>query len=174
MSLLSCQCIVSPEEATMVNETVELCLGAKETKRCFDYRCALIMVTNRVIGKICQGAQMLLQTVFEIQSIAYSRDESRSPRSILRFHNLTWLHVFICWEVIGYHTKQMSCGAYQSENTLPKQQAHISKLAKSLPSLGNTVVPFSTITSRSSSWQAHLERIKRLFGCRQKCLVDKQ
>ena len=59
---------VSPEEATMINETVELCLGAKETKRYFDYRCALIMV----IGKICQGAQMLLQTVFEIQSIAYT------------------------------------------------------------------------------------------------------
>ena len=185
------------------------------------------MVTNRVIGKISQGAQMLLQTLVEIQSIAYSRDESRSPRSVLRFHNLTWLHAFLCWEVIGYHTKQMSSrkfygvyfhklsahaaiqhrlvsgkschaeeqervfnavtnitranssnkpghiignvflriqaekkmGAYQSENTLPKQQAHISKHAKSLPSLGNTVVPFSTITSHSSSWQAHLERI---------------
>jgi hypothetical protein len=40
---------VSPEEATMNNETVELCHGTKETKRCFDYRCALIMVTNRVM-----------------------------------------------------------------------------------------------------------------------------
>ena len=218
---------VSPEEATMINETVELCLGTKETKRCFDYRCALIMVTNRVIGKISQGAQRLLQTLVEIQSIAYGRDKSRSPRSVLRFHNLTWLHAFLCWQVIGYETKQMSCrkfygayfhkmsahaaiqhrlvsgkschaeeqerifnavtnitratssnkpghiignvflriqaekkmGAYHSENTVPKQQAHISKLAKSVPSLGNTVVPFSTITSHSSSWQAHLERI---------------
>ena len=182
------------------------------------------MVTNRVIGKISQGAQRLLQTLVEIQSIAYGRDESRSPRSVLRFHNLTWLHTFLCWQVIGYETKQMSCrkfygvyfhkmsahaaiqhrlvsgkschaeeqerifnavtnitratssnkpghiignvflriqaekemGAYHSENIVPKQQAHISKLAKSVPSLGNT---FSTITSHSSSWQAHLERI---------------
>ncbi|CAB4015179.1 Hypothetical predicted protein [Paramuricea clavata] len=40
-----------------------------------------------------------------------------------------------------------------------QQQNHISKLAKSLPSLGNTVVPFSTITRHSKSWRAHLERI---------------
>jgi hypothetical protein len=37
---------VSPDKATIINETIDLCLGDKETKRCFDYRCALIMVTN--------------------------------------------------------------------------------------------------------------------------------
>ena len=218
---------LSPEEASIINDTVELCLGTKETKRCFDYRCALVMVTNQVIGKISLKAQMLLQTLVEIQSIAYGRDENRSPRSILRFHNLTWLHALLCWQVIGYETKQMSfrkfygvyfhklsahaaiqhrlisgkschaeeqervfnavtqitratssnkpghiignvflriqaekkMGRYHLENTVSNQQTHISKLAKSLPALGNTVVPFTIITSHSSSWQAHLERI---------------
>ena len=50
-------------------------------------------------------------------------------------------------------------GTYHLENTVSNQQTHISKLAKSLPALGNTVVPFTIITSHSSSWQAHLERI---------------
>ena len=50
-------------------------------------------------------------------------------------------------------------GAYHSDNSVTKQQAHISKLAKSLPPLGNTVVPFVTLASSSSYWQAHLERI---------------
>jgi hypothetical protein len=163
----------------------------------------------------------------EIQAIAYAYEGSRSPRSVLRFHNLTWLHAFLCWQVIGYHTKNISCrkfygvyfhkisahaaiqnrlisgkschaeeqervfnavtnitqsttskrpghiignvflriqaekkmGAYHSDNSVTKQQAHISNLAKSLPPLGNTVVPFVTLASSSSSWQAHLERI---------------
>ncbi|CAB4002167.1 Hypothetical predicted protein [Paramuricea clavata] len=225
---------VSPEEATMITETIELCLGKKETKRCFDYRCTLITVTNRVIGKVSLEVQRLLQTLVEIQAIAYGRDENCSPQSVLRFHNLTWLHAFLCWQVIGYQTKKMTCrkfcgvyfhklsahaaiqnrlisgkschaeeqervfnavtnitrstssykpdhiignvllriqaekklGEYHSENTIDQQQNHISKLAKSLPSLGNTVVPFSIITRHSKSWQTHLERISDflMFG----------
>jgi hypothetical protein len=50
---------VSQEEATIINETIELSLGNKETKRCFDYRCALIMVTNRIIGKASVEVQKL-------------------------------------------------------------------------------------------------------------------
>ncbi len=56
-------------------------------------------------------------------------------------------------------TQEKNMGVYHSDNTVAKQQAHISKLAKSLPSLGNTVVPFVIIESHSSSGQAHLERI---------------
>ena len=93
---------VSQEEATIINETIELSLGNKETKRCFDYRCALIMVTNRIIGKASVEVQKLLQTLVEIQDIAYACEGSRSPGSVIRFHNLTWLHAFICWQVIGY------------------------------------------------------------------------
>ena len=65
-------------------------------------------------------------------------------------------------------------GAYQSKNTLLKQQAHISKLAKSLPSLGNTVVPFSTYNKSFFVSASPFGKNKQLFGCRQRCLVDKQ
>ena len=72
---------VSQEEATIINETIELSLGNKETKRCFDYRCALIMVTNRIIGKASAEVQKLLQSLVEIQAIAYAYayEGSRSP-----------------------------------------------------------------------------------------------
>ena len=63
------------------------------------------------------------------------------------------------WECVSLHPSWKEYGVYHSDNTVMKQQAHISKLAKSLPPLGNTVVPFVTIESHSSSWQAHLERI---------------
>ena len=46
--------------------------------------------------------QKLLQSLIEIQSIAYANEESRSPRSVLRLHNLTWLHAFLCWHIIGF------------------------------------------------------------------------
>jgi hypothetical protein len=46
------------------------------------------MVTNRIIGKASVEVQKLLQTLVEIQAIAYACEGSRSPRSVLRFHNL--------------------------------------------------------------------------------------
>ncbi|CAB4036613.1 Hypothetical predicted protein [Paramuricea clavata] len=62
-------------------------------------------------------------------------------------------NVFLCIQA------EKKLGSYHSDNSVTKQQAHISKLAKSLPPLGNTVVPFFTLASSSSSWQADLERI---------------
>ena len=218
---------VNSDQAKIIKETMELAFGNKETKRCFDYRCALIMVTNHIIGKVSVDVQKLLQSLVEIQSIAYANEESRSPRSVLRLHNLTWLHAFLCWRIISFHTKRMtsrkfygayfhkisahaaiqnrlisgkSCHAeeqervfnaitnitratsskkpghiigniflrlqaeknmeaYHTDNTTTKQQAYISKLAHTVPALGNTVFPFSLIKGHSSSWQAHLERI---------------
>ena len=168
--------------------------------------------------------QKLLQSLIEIQSIAYANEESQSPHSVLRSHNLTWLHAFLCWHIIGFPHQEdeqpqvlwcissqnfsttaiqnrlisgKSCHAeeqervfnaitniaratsskkpghiigniflrlqaeknmeaYHTHNTTTKQQAYISKLAHTVPALGNTVFPFSLIKGHSSSWQAHL------------------
>ena len=44
-------------------------------------------------------------------------------------------------------------------SSVEKQQAHVSKLASSLPSFLNTVIPKDMLVNHPLSWQAHLERI---------------
>ena len=219
---------LSKDEASELNALIEFCMAAKETKRAFDYRCALILISNQIRGKINSKAQLLLDTLVEIQEIAYNSEAQRTPRSILRFHNLTWYHAMLCRMVIGFQLKKLSVrklyGTYfhnitshapiqnrlisgRSANTeeqerifnaitnitrttssfhpdhvvsnilvrlqaekdfstnqhhassVEKQQAHVSKLASSLPSFPNTVIPKDMLVNHPSSWQAHLERI---------------
>ena len=200
--------------------------GGKETKRTVDYRCALIMVSNQVRGFVDTTVQLLLDTLAEIQEIAYSSDAQRTPRSVLRLHNLTWYHGMLCRSVIRFSLKQMTTrkfygnyfhnitshapiqnrlisgrSAYteeqervfttinhitrmtssyhpdhvignvfirvQAEKDLKSlqpsisdtQEAHVTKLASSLPKFGNTVIPNQMLTRNSRVWQAHLERI---------------
>ncbi len=89
------------KEACELNALIELCLRGKETKRAFDYRCALILISNQIRHKINAQAQLLLDTLVEIQEIAYNSDAQRTPRSVLRLHHLTWYHAMLCRRVIG-------------------------------------------------------------------------
>ena len=95
-------------EASKLKAVLELSIGGKETKRTVDYRCALIMVSNQVRGFVNTTVQLLLNTLVEIQEIAYSSDAQRTPRSVLRLHNLTWYHGMLCRSVIGFSLKQMT------------------------------------------------------------------
>lgn len=100
---------LTKEEAKAMLDVIEVSLTGKETKRTFDYRCSLIQVAQHTRGKIPCKAQKLLDTLVEIQAIAYSSDESRTPRQVLRFHNLTWYHGTLCREVIGFTLKKLTC-----------------------------------------------------------------
>ena len=50
------------KEASELNALTEFCIGGKETKRAFDYRCALILISNQIRGKINTQAQLFLDT----------------------------------------------------------------------------------------------------------------
>ena len=95
-------------EASKLKAILELCIGEKDTKRTIDYRCALIVVSNQLRGSLNSKVQLLLDTLVEIQEIAYNSEEHRTPRSVLRFHNLTWHHAMLCRSVIAFSQKQMS------------------------------------------------------------------
>ena len=95
---------LSKDEASELNALIEFCMAVKETKRAFDYRCALILISNQIRGKINSKAQLLLHT----QEIACNSDTPRTPRSILRFHNLTWYHAMLCQMVIRFQLKKLS------------------------------------------------------------------
>jgi hypothetical protein len=79
----------------------------------------------------------LLDTLVEIQGIAYNSDAQRTPRSVL--------------------VKTMS--DHNHASSVEKQYAQVSKLASSLPNFPNTVIPKDMLVNHPSSWQAHLERI---------------
>ncbi|CAB3981856.1 Retrovirus-related Pol poly from transposon opus [Paramuricea clavata] len=53
--------------------------------------------------------------------------------------------------------KHLSANHHAS--SVEKQQAQVSKLASSLPSFPNTIIPKDMLVNHPSSWQAHLERI---------------
>ena len=68
-------------KASKLKTVLDLCIGAKETKRTIDYRCAMIVVSNNLRGSVNSMVQQLLDTLVEIQEIAYSLEAMRTPRS---------------------------------------------------------------------------------------------
>ena len=100
--------LTKDEEKPML-DVIEVSLNGKDTKRTFDYRCSLIQVAQHTRGKINPKAQALLDTLVEIQAIAYSSDEKRTPRQVLRFHNLAWYHATLCKEVIEFKLNKLTC-----------------------------------------------------------------
>ena len=68
------------EEASELNGLIDFCIGSKETKRAFDYRSGLVLISNQIRHKINSNAQLLLDTLLETQEIAYC---SRSERTLL-------------------------------------------------------------------------------------------
>ena len=96
-----------------MKEVKTLFLGGKETNRTFDYQCVLIIswynictiilhpTILHVICAIILLVQQLLQTMVEIQRIAYSSENDRTPNYVLRLHNMSWYHGIVSKEVFG-------------------------------------------------------------------------
>ena len=100
---------VSASEANIINEVKKLCLGGKETTRTFDYRCfSLILVKQFENHVTTKYVDHLLHTLADIQRLAYSSDNARTPKSIIRLHNMSWYHGILCREVFGFKLKEMT------------------------------------------------------------------
>jgi len=196
---------------------------SKEKMRGVDYRKTLIFVTIALYPIANREVKLLIVTLCEMIEIFYSQDEKRSPKMILRLHNLCWRHAIQCRRVLTppksltyrklfglyFHScinhsaqllrlishrstnaemlerlfeklsditsktwskriEDLSKNAilhYQVEkakprnNCLMKEEREISKIAKSLPKLGNTVIPLTDIEKYTGDWQAHLQLI---------------
>jgi hypothetical protein len=141
---------LSSDEASKLKAVLELCIGGKDTKRTIDYRCALIVVSNQLRGSVNQVVQLLLDTLVEIQEIAYSSEAQRTPRSVLRFHNLTWHHAKLCKSVIGFSLKQMTTQKFYSNHFhnitahAPIQNRLISGISAQTPKNRNKYLTAST------------------------------
>jgi hypothetical protein len=94
------------KEATAVKDIIHCTIGGKDTKRTFDYRCALIILASKFSTIISSNlVQQLLTTLEEIQRIAYSSEAERTPKSVLCLHNMTWYHGILCREIFGFTLK---------------------------------------------------------------------
>ena len=97
------------KEAAAVKEVINCSIGGKDTKRTFDYRCALIILAKHSSKIVTSNiVQQLLTTLVEIQRIAYSSESERTPKSVLRLHNMTWHHGILCREVFGFKLKELT------------------------------------------------------------------
>ena len=93
------------DESKMFKETVDLCLNEKDNNRAFDHRLALLKVTHYLKDKIDSDAQALMENLVEIQQILYAGEQLRTPISILRLHNLTFVHAELLQSLIGKSVK---------------------------------------------------------------------
>ena len=99
---------LTTKQASIMFDITQVSLGEKNTKRTFDYRWTLVKLADHCRGKIDTKVQMILDTLTEIQEIAHSSESSRTPRQILRFHNMTLLHAMLCRQVIGFKLKKLT------------------------------------------------------------------
>ena len=75
---------------------------SKDTLRASDYRKAIILIYTRI--KDIQCNEQLVQlfcTAMEICQICYAREHERTPRAILRLHNITFLHAYLCTKLFS-------------------------------------------------------------------------
>jgi len=73
---------------------------SKEKMRGVDYRKTLIFVTIALYPIANREVKLLIVTLCEMIEIFYSQDEKRSPKMILRLHNLCWRHAIQCRRVL--------------------------------------------------------------------------
>ena len=72
----------------------------KEKKRGVDYRKTLIYLTIALYQTTTHDVRALLATLCEMVEIFYAQDRKRSPKLILRLHNLCWRHAILCHKVM--------------------------------------------------------------------------
>lgn len=97
---------VPVETNKVMKNEIEVALGEnKDTYRGCDYRLSVIVVYQRLKGLIPQEIEELLYTLKGIGRLAYQNSEERSPKSILRLYNMTFLHALRCIQVFGEKPK---------------------------------------------------------------------
>ena len=69
----------------------------KDTLRCIDYRKATVLLCKVLHDNTAdENLVLLVDTLVEIYEILYADSELRSPRSVLRLHNITFIHGRLC------------------------------------------------------------------------------
>ena len=196
---------------------------SKDKMRGVDFRKTLIFVTIALYPIATREVRLLLVTLCEMIEIYYAQDETRSPKMILRLHNLCWRHAILCRTVLtppqsltyrklfglyfhsctAHSAQLLRVASHRSTNAemferlfeklsdittktwskriedlsknailhlqaeksnsgahyIVKEEREISKMAKSLPKLENTILLKCDLETYAGDWGAHLKLI---------------
>ena len=196
---------------------------SKDKIRGVDYRKTLIFVTIALYPIASRDVRLLLVTLCEMIEIYYAQDEVRSPKMILRLHNLCWRHGILRQRVLtppqsltyrklfglyfhscmAHSAQLLRVASHRSTNAemferlfeklsdittktwskriedlstnailhlqaekfnpakqhVLREEREISKMAKSLPKLDNTMLPKFDLDKYAGAWTAHLKLI---------------
>ena len=142
-----------------MNDVIQCSLGGKDTRRTFDYRCALIVLAKQSFKIISSKlVQHLLTTLVEIQRTAYSGEAERTPKSVLRLHNMTCYHGILCREVLGFKLKELTTcklyGNYYHNITshAPMQHRLVNDSHAMLKNRNGFLIPQPIFTKSTSSY----------------------
>ena len=94
---------LAPTDTKAVIHHIKQTALNKSTLRASDYPKAVILIYNNLLR--CDNSHPsykdLFQTATEISEILYSPDSQRSSTTILRLHNVTFIHGRLCTELFG-------------------------------------------------------------------------
>ena len=97
-----CLQIATNEVVSVLTKIKETVLS-KDTLHASDYCKAVILMYIQLEGLSCDPLlKQLFSTAVEICHICYSHDSVRTPRAILRLHNITFLHAYLCTTLFEY------------------------------------------------------------------------
>lgn len=210
----------APANVKEVVKHIHASVLKKSTPRGCDYRKAIVLIYNELQAHPVSDYTELFRTAVEISEILYSNEAERSPRAILRLHNITYVHARLCCALFRNSTTHTNMfGRYfhsitthapllfriislrsvnaeiqermfnqckqitkATSNQNPnhvlkniivrmcneskgksidyiKKEGVITKLAKSLATKFNTVIPREWLAKAPTQYQVHLERI---------------
>ncbi len=85
-----------------VKSIIDTDLASKETKRGGDYRLAAVRILTLLRKRTTPPLILqLIETAVEISELLYAEESKRSPKSIFRFYNVTWIHFELCRELLS-------------------------------------------------------------------------
>lgn len=119
---------LSRDEKIIFNQALTSAFEGKDCKRGSDYRSSLLKICSLLKGQIPKVQYEILTTLAEIQQILYSHDISRTNRSILRLHNVTFSHAMLLNELfdkgVNILTKRKMFGKYYHAITMHAAQQY--------------------------------------------------
>ena len=95
----------------VIQEVVRTAL-CKETLRCSDYRKAIILIYKSLLDTNCRDTLIeIYRTAVEMSELLYAHSEKRDTTSVLRLHNLLFIHGMLCIQKYGI-PKAMTSGKF--------------------------------------------------------------
>ena len=99
---------LTKDELSEFKKLTEVLFDGKEKRRGTDYRKGCIIVSKHMRGKWRESVQRIFDSMVEISKFCYAGALKRSPKTILRFHNQTFLHAMRCKMLVGNKPKALT------------------------------------------------------------------